>query len=50
MLEACSDKNWPCTRWVSLREHTLFEAMKDALQVEDPPRTADNLQFSWDNQ
>jgi exonuclease III len=50
MVENRRDKNRPCARLVPVRERVLFDAMKTALHVEDSPRTAGSLQFSWDNQ
>lgn len=49
MVENKADKTRQCSSMISIRERILFDAMKSSLQLEDPPRSAASLRFSWDN-
>lgn len=49
MVEHRADKTRQCPTMIPHRERLLFNAMKSALQVEDHPRSANSLRFSWDN-
>ncbi|KAG0504512.1 hypothetical protein KC19_N025700, partial [Ceratodon purpureus] len=49
MVEARCDKNRPNASMIPRRERELFDALKCTLHVEDPPRTAGSLRYSWEN-
>ena len=48
-VESRQDKNNPCSRLVPITERMLFHNLKSFLGVEDNPRSAGSLQYSWDN-
>lgn len=49
MVEHHADKTRQCPLLILHRERILFDAMKLALQIEDHPRSAHSLPYSWDN-
>lgn len=49
MVEARADKSSLCGRMISGRERLLFNTLKTALQVAEPPREANGLNYTWDN-
>jgi hypothetical protein len=48
-VEARNDKTNSCSRMVPLAERMVFNDLKTRLQIEEPPRSLECLQYSWDN-
>jgi hypothetical protein len=48
-VEYRNDKTNSYGRMVPLSERLVFNDLKQRLQINEPPRSADSLRFSWDN-
>lgn len=50
MVESRQDKTNPCGRLISASERTMFNNLKNHLNIEDNPRSVSSIRYSWDNQ